>query len=121
MQVLNVINTLKVILITKLSGGIYLRLFYFVCAGIIKGSLYNKVYYRGGESMSIIELELNDKNFPDEAGLNLWIGGAGTDVKSVEICIVGILHMQGESLSCTLSEQDAIRLAGAILDSVKIV
>jgi CYTH domain-containing protein len=69
--------------------------------------------------MAVTELELNDKNNPEESGLDLWIGRTATDDQSIEFYIGGIINLQSESLSCTLSKQDALLLAGTLLKALK--
>lgn len=63
--------------------------------------------------MKPIELDLNDVNDPDYTRLALWIGNKN---KNVELYIAGSLN---ESLSCTISKEDAIKLAKTILENIK--
>ena len=69
----------------------------------------------------IIELDFDDKNFPSDASMSLWIGNTATsnNEKSIEFYISGILNMQGESLDCTLSREDALKLANTLLEALK--
>ena len=66
--------------------------------------------------MKPIELDLNDVNDPKYTQLSLWIGNRN---QNVEIYIAGLLNMQTESLSCALSNEDAVKLAKTILENVK--
>ena len=66
--------------------------------------------------MKPIELDFNDVNDPEYTRLSLWIGNKN---KSVELYIAGLLNMQTESLSCVLSNGDAVKLAKTILENIK--
>ena len=66
--------------------------------------------------MKPIELDFNDVNDPEYIRLSLWIGNKNKDV---ELYIAGLLNMQTESLSCVLSNEDAVNLAKTILENIK--
>ena len=66
--------------------------------------------------MKPIELDFNDINDPEYTRLSLWIGNKN---KNVELYIAGLLNMQTESLSCVLSNEDAVKLAKTILENIK--
>lgn len=66
--------------------------------------------------MKPIELELYDVHDPEYTYLSLWIGNRDQDVG---LYIAGLNNMHTESLSCTLSKEDAIKLAKTILENVK--
>lgn len=67
----------------------------------------------------VTELSINDVNDPDNCDLGLWIGRTATSHNSIELSISGLLHGCAESLSCTLSEDDAVKLAKALLKHIE--
>ena len=67
----------------------------------------------------LIEKEFTCINDPEYSSLDLWIGKTATSDKSIELYITGLLHMQDESLSVTLSKKDALDLAQTLLNAVK--
>lgn len=69
--------------------------------------------------MKPIELDFNDVNDPDYTWLSLWISKTALSDQSIEITMRGLINMQTESLQCTLSKEDAIKLAKTILENVK--
>lgn len=67
----------------------------------------------------MLDLAFDDIHDPDYCDLNVWIGSTATREYAVEITVNGALYMQSESLSCTLSKQDALKLAEAIQNYFK--
>ena len=67
----------------------------------------------------VIEKEFKCVNDPKYSSLDLWIDITAASKRSIELDITGLLNMQDESLSVTLSRKDALDLANTILNALK--